>query len=219
MELREVAEARDVVLQMQIDELNAVLTAVGREKEEVFEQNFYLNSLIKLDKDSQAMKAAEMEEERARLKENVIEAAEMVQTHDKLASQMLEHEKMKMLLSVAAMEERMKSLTDNVSGLEENINQIARESEEEDKLVAKKVKDQLESEKSSQSDEVKRVLEIVLEVLKSSKSTHLGSNIFQQILSEVDRGHVFEDFVSNVLEEDELTSQHRFGSSQSGFSL
>merc|ERR1719341_566034 len=89
MELREVFEARDNMLQIQIDELKTSLAGEVNSRNVLLEQNENLNRLVKsIEYDKKNADATTME-----LKQQLGEAAALVKDHDNKALEMLEREK------------------------------------------------------------------------------------------------------------------------------
>eukprot|EP00092_Neocalanus_flemingeri_P015608 GFUD01016896.1.p1 GENE.GFUD01016896.1~~GFUD01016896.1.p1 ORF type:complete len:805 (+),score=264.23 GFUD01016896.1:106-2520(+) len=192
MELREVAEAREVGLHQQLDDLQTAFTAEVEAKNKLLQQNFHLRGLIQGAHIDHARSVAEADNERTKLKEQEVEAAEMVKENDREAFQVLENEKMKILVSVDAMEVKIKSLVNTVEyfkGEMEKIsanNLLTEENLVSEKKLVKNLKDQLEAKEIANKNSLKTILEAVLIVLKSSTSNGLSSTIFHQVLKKVD---------------------------------
>eukprot|EP00092_Neocalanus_flemingeri_P106896 GFUD01137167.1.p1 GENE.GFUD01137167.1~~GFUD01137167.1.p1 ORF type:complete len:629 (+),score=209.90 GFUD01137167.1:87-1889(+) len=192
MELREVAEAREVGLHQQLEDLQTAFTAEVETKNKLLQQNFHLRGLIQDAHIDHARSVAEADNERTKLKEQEVEAAEMVKENDREAFQVLEIEKMKILVSVDAMEVKIKSLVNTVDyfkGEMEKISAINKVTEENlvsEKKLVKNLRDQLEAKEIANKNSLKTILETVLIVLKSSTSNGLSSTIFHQVLTKVD---------------------------------
>ena len=156
MELREASEAREHMLQMQIDELQKTLDEEVHSRNSVLEQNNYLNRLVKCVEDEKEKSVASLAVARMEWKEQIVQAADMVKVHEETSLHMLEKEKMKMMRSVKAMEERLESLSSTADTLRENIEIISTSNiESEEKLaternLVKDLREQLETERKAE---------------------------------------------------------------------
>merc|ERR1719186_1723190 len=232
MELREVAEAREAALQKQLAELQASLLFEVESRKKCLEQNGYLNSLYQGLLNDHARAVAELEANRTKMKKQMVEAAEMVKSHDKAASHMGEIDKNNMLRIVEAMEARVENLNNTVTYLkgemeETSVNDlVSKENLISEKKLVRNLQDQLEAERNDHKNEVKTILETVLAVLKTNNKNGLSSTIFKQILRKIEAKDTLEAadvyLVSNFYEEksyqSEVAPQPSFCTSQSAFS-
>merc|ERR1719318_1196167 len=111
MELREASEAREQMLQMQIDELQAALNEEVHSKDSVQHQNNHLKRLIKCVEDEKEKLVVSLSTARMERSEQIAQAADMVKVHQETSLQMLEKEKMKIMRNVKSVEERLESLS------------------------------------------------------------------------------------------------------------
>ena len=96
----------------------------------------YLNRLVKCVEDEKEKSVASLAVARMEWKEQIVQAADMVKVHEETSLHMLEKEKLKMMRSVKAMEERLESLSSTADTLRENIEIISTTNiESEQKLV------------------------------------------------------------------------------------
>ena len=163
MELREVAEAREATFQKQLGELQATLLAEVGARKECLEQNGYLSCLYQGLQNDHARAVAVLEDDRTKLKKEIIEATELIKSHDIIAaSQMVE-----MSTNNLVYEESL------ISG----------------KKIVRNLQDQLEAERNDHKNELKTILETVQDALKLKTRNGFSSSIFQQILKKIEAGY------------------------------
>merc|ERR1719318_795822 len=156
MELREASEAREQMLQMQIDELQAALNEEVHSKDSVQHQNNHLKRLIKCVEDEKEKLVDSLSAARLEWSEQIAQAADMVKVHQETSLQMLEKEKMKMMRNVESVEERLESLSSTADMLRENLGIISKKNlESEEKLAAERnlvrdLRKQLELERNAE---------------------------------------------------------------------
>merc|ERR1719318_1859343 len=139
MEFREASEAREQMLQMQIDELQAALNEEVHSRESVQNQNNDLKRLIKCVEDEKEKLVASLSAARMEGSEQIAQAADMVKVHQETSLQMLEKEKMKMMRNVDSVEERLESLKSTADMLRENFEIFSMKNlESEEKLTAER---------------------------------------------------------------------------------
>merc|ERR1719186_1184329 len=162
MELREVADAREATFQKQLGELQATLLAEVGARKECLEQNGYLSSLYQGLQNDHARAVAVLEDDRTKLKKEIIEATELIKSHDIIAaSQMVE-------------------MSAN--------NLVYKESLISGKKIVRNLQDQLEAERNDHKNELKTILETVQDALKLKTRNGFSSSIFQQILKKIEAG-------------------------------
>merc|ERR1719318_995944 len=139
MELREASEAREQMLQMQIDELQAALNEEVHSRDSVQNQNNHLKRLIKCVEDEKEKLVDSLSAARKERSEQIAQAADMVKVHQETSLQMLEKEKVKMMRNVDSVEERLESLKSTAEMLRENLESISMKNlESEEKLTAER---------------------------------------------------------------------------------
>jgi len=192
MELREVAETREAALQKQLGEQQTALLDEVDARKVCLEQIGYLNNLYQGLQNDHARAVSVLESDRTKLEKEMIEATEMVKSHDKAVSQMVQLENKKMLSKVDGMEAKVESFNNIVNDLKKQMEEISvnnfvsKENLVSEKKLVRNLKDQLEAERTAHKNEVKTILETVLAVLKSNTRNGLSSTIFQQILREIE---------------------------------
>merc|ERR1719318_2410981 len=156
MELREASEAREQMLQMQIDELQAALNEEVHTRDSVQNQNNRLKRLIKCVEDEKEKLVDSLSAARMERREQIARAADMVKVHQETSLQMLEKEKMKMMRNVDSVKERLESLSSTAEMLRENFEIISMKNlESEEKLATERnlvrdLRKQLESERNAE---------------------------------------------------------------------
>jgi len=192
MELREVAETREAALQKQLGEQQTALLDEVDARKVCLEQIGYLNNLYQGLQNDHARAVSVLESDRTKLEKEMIEATEMVKSHDKAVSQMVQLENKKMLSKVDGMEAKVESFNNIVNDLKKQMEEISvnnfvsKENLVSEKKLVRNLKDQLEAGRTAHKNEVKTILETVLAVLKSNTRNGLSSTIFQQILREIE---------------------------------